>query len=246
MTQRRVALVSPADGYIGPDVARVLAKRGYNIVLGRGSTELVAELQGYGATSHSVDVDNHDPQCGPAMVAAALEHFGTYHSVFFSCGRIAVGRFTKTTPDDLHAAFAYNVEAPYNFVKAVLPTLLEQQDGQILVATSATATTPAPKASLYSATRAATTMMLRSLAFEVADSGVQVNVVGSNFMDFPAFLRGNRAETPEGRAKVEALVPMKRLGSMVEMAYFCAPFLDATSRFQTGQFFTYAGGWGNQ
>jgi NAD(P)-dependent dehydrogenase (short-subunit alcohol dehydrogenase family) len=246
MTARRVALVSPADGYIGPDVARVLADRGYDLVLGRGSAELIGELAGRGAKAVSVDMDNHDPDCGPAMVACALENFGTYHSVFFSCGRIAVGRFTKTTAEDLHAAFTYNVEAPYHFVQAVLPTLLEHGDGQILVATSATATTPAPKASLYSATRAATTMMLRSLAAEIADSGVQVNVVGSNFMDFPAFLRGNRAETPEGRAKVEAMVPMKRLGSTLEMAYFCAPFLDATSRFQTGQFFTYAGGWGHQ
>jgi NAD(P)-dependent dehydrogenase (short-subunit alcohol dehydrogenase family) len=244
MTARRVALVSPGDGYIGPDVARVLAQRGYDLVLGRGSADLVEELRGHGSTAYAVDLDNHDPACGPAIVATALEKFGTYHSVFYSSGRIAVGRFTKTTEDDLRAAFHYNVEAPYNFVQAVLPTLLKQGDGQILVATSATATTPAPKASLYSGTRAATTMMLRSLAMEIADSGVQVNVVGSNFMDFPAFLRGNRAETPEGRAKVESMVPMKRLGSTLEMAYFCAPFLDATSRFQTGQFFTYAGGWG--
>ncbi len=64
-----------------------------------------------------------------------------------------------------------------------------------------------------------------------------MNVVGTNFMDLPEFVRGNRIESPEDRARVEAMVPMKRLGSMDEVASFCATFLDGTSRFATGQFF---------
>ena len=45
------------------------------------------------------------------------------------------------------------------------------------------------------------------------------------------------------RAKVEAQVPMKRLGTMEEFASFCMPFIDGTSGFTTGQFVAYAGGW---
>jgi 3-oxoacyl-[acyl-carrier protein] reductase len=62
-------------------------------------------------------------------------------------------------------------------------------------------------------------------------------------MDFPAFLAANRATGPEGRARVEAQVPMGRLGTMEELANFAAPFVDGTSRFTTGQFVAYAGGW---
>jgi 3-oxoacyl-[acyl-carrier protein] reductase len=72
---------------------------------------------------------------------------------------------------------------------------------------------------------------------------VQVNAVGTNFMDFPGFIRANRAEDPEVRAKLEAMVPLGRLGTMEEFAAFCMPFLDGTSRFTTGQFVAYAGGW---
>lgn len=85
--------------------------------------------------------------------------------------------------------------------------------------------------------------MVRNVADEVARHGVQVNAVGTNFMDFPGFLKANRAETPEARAKVEAMVPMKRLGTMDEFAAFSAVFLDGTSGFTTGQFVPYAGGW---
>jgi 3-oxoacyl-[acyl-carrier protein] reductase len=62
-------------------------------------------------------------------------------------------------------------------------------------------------------------------------------------MDFPEFLKANRAEDAEGRARVEAQVPLGRLGTLEELAYFCAAFVDGTSRFTTGQFVAYAGGW---
>jgi 3-oxoacyl-[acyl-carrier protein] reductase len=41
----------------------------------------------------------------------------------------------------------------------------------------------------------------------------------------------------------EKQVPLRRLGRMDEFAAFCAPFLDGTSTFTTGQYVSYAGGW---
>ena len=86
-------------------------------------------------------------------------------------------------------------------------------------------------------------MLTKNVAQEIAATGVQVNAVGTNFMDFPAFLKASGATDPEVRARVEAQVPMKRLGTMQEFAAFCMAFLDGTSRFTTGQFVAYAGGW---
>ena len=83
---------------------------------------------------------------------------------------------------------------------------------------------------------------MRNVAAEVASKGVQVNAVGTNFMDFPEFLKANRVEDDES-ARVEAMVPMGRLGTLDELAHFSAPFVDGTSRFTTGQFVAYAGGW---
>ena len=70
-----------------------------------------------------------------------------------------------------------------------------------------------------------------------------MNAVGTNFMDFPEFLRATGAVDPEVRKKVEAQVPMRRLGTMEEFASFCLPYVDGTSGFTTGQFTAYAGGW---
>ncbi len=86
-------------------------------------------------------------------------------------------------------------------------------------------------------------MLVRNVAEEMAPLGIQVNALGTNFMDFPEFLRANRIVDAESRAKVEAQTPMGRLGTMEECAAMCAAFLDGTSRFQTGQFISYTGGW---
>jgi 3-oxoacyl-[acyl-carrier protein] reductase len=115
--------------------------------------------------------------------------------------------------------------------------------GQVLLITSAAAARPTPGAPLYSAARAGATMLARNVAAEVARHGVQVNAVGTNFMDFPEFLRATGATDPDVRSRIEAQVPLGRLGTMEEFAAFCLPFVDGSSRFTTGQFVAYAGGW---
>jgi 3-oxoacyl-[acyl-carrier protein] reductase len=246
MTNRRVAIVSDAASYVGPNLARVLAARGHDLVVGDPAEGLVPELEAAGATVVSVERvrDLSQPDASERLLAAAVDNFGRVDAAAAFTGRIVVGRFVRSSLDDLHTVLRGCVDAPYNFLRAVVPQMIDQGDGQILVFTSAAGGRPTPGAPLYSSARAAANMLVRNVAAEVADKGVQVNAVGTNFMDFPEFLAANRAEDPEGRARVEAQVPMGRLGTLDELANFAAVFVDGTSRFQTGQFVSFSGGWG--
>jgi 3-oxoacyl-[acyl-carrier protein] reductase len=157
---------------------------------------------------------------------------------------IVTGRFVNSTIEDLQSVERSCLEAPYHFLKAVVGPMTDQGDGQVLLITSAAGARPTPGAPLYSAARAGATMLAKNVAGEVARHGVQVNAVGTNFMDFPEFLRASgAANDPAVRAKLEAQVPLGRLGTMEEFAAFCMPFVDGSSRFTTGQFVAYAGGW---
>ena len=246
MTSRRVAIVSDAASYVGPNLARVLAARGHDLVVGDPADGLVGELEAMGATVASVTGvrDLAKPESAQQLLAAALERFGRVDAAAAFTGRIVVGRFLRSSVDDLHAALTGCVDAPYNFLRTVVPQMVEQGDGQVLVFTSAAGGRPTPGAPLYSSARAAANMLVRNVAEEVAGKGVQVNAIGTNFMDFPEFLKANRAEDADGRARVEAQVPMGRLGQLDELAHFSAAFVDGTSRFQTGQFVSFSGGWG--
>jgi NAD(P)-dependent dehydrogenase (short-subunit alcohol dehydrogenase family) len=242
---KRVAIVSDASSYVGPQMARVLAERGHDLVIGDPEAGLVDELTAAGAAVEVVEGVRNlaKPESSDRLVQAALDRFGRIDSATAFTGRIVVGRFLRSTLEDMQAATAGCIDAPYLFLRAVMPVMVDQGDGQALVFTSAAGARPTPGAPLYSAARAGANMLVRNVADEVARHGVQVNAVGTNFMDFPGFLAANRAEDPEGRARVEASVPLGRLGTLEELAQFAAVFVDGTSRFTTGQFVAYAGGW---
>lgn len=241
----RVAIVSDGAGYVGPHLARRLAQSGHDVVVGDAAGALVDELRATGAEVEVVEGVRNlaDPSSSERLVQSALSRFGRIDAAAAFTGRIVVGRFLRSTLDDMRAALAGCVEAPYNFLRAVVPVMVEQGEGQVLVFTSASGARATPGAPLYSAARAGANHLVRNVAAEVAGQGVQVNAIGTNFMDFPEFLAASRAEDPEGRARVEAQVPMGRLGQLEELAHFAMPFLDGQSRFTTGQFVAFAGGW---
>jgi 3-oxoacyl-[acyl-carrier protein] reductase len=242
---RRVAVLNDAKRYVGPELARLLAARGHDLVVGDATEALVDELGALGAAVEVVrgTFDVADPGNADRLVAAGIERFGRIDAAVSFGGVIVTGRFTDSTADDLARAVRGCLEAPYHFLKAVTEPMLAQGSGQVLVITSAAGARPTPDAPLYSSARAAANMLVRNVAGEVASRGLQVNAVGTNFMDFPDFLRATGADDPAVRAVVEGMVPMRRLGTMAEFASFCMPYVDGTSGFTTGQFVAYAGGW---
>ena len=243
--QRRVALVNETGGYVGPALARQFAQRGHDLVVGNPSEELVAELEALGATVVAVDGARNlaKPEAAPKLVDAALEHFGKLDAAVAFTGQIIPGNFMDSGLEDLQRLMSGCLEGPYHFLKAAAAPMIEAGSGQIVLITSATAARPTRGAPLYSSVRAGATMMARNLADEIATTGVQVNALGTNFMDFPEFHAAVGSDDPAVRAEVEKQVPLGRLGQMPEFASFCRVFLDGTSTFTTGQYISYAGGW---
>jgi 3-oxoacyl-[acyl-carrier protein] reductase len=242
---RRVALVADAGRYVGPALARELARRGHDLVVSNPADGLVAELEAGGAAVEVVDRAHNvaRPESAPALVAAALERFGRLDAAVAFSGTIIGGRFASSSIDDLRTLVTGCLEGPYHFLKAVTEPMVAAGSGQVVLITSAAGARPTPGAPLYSAVRAGATMLARNVADELARTGVQVNALGTNFMDFPEFHDAVGSHDPEVRKVVEAQVPMRRLGTVEEFASFAMAFLDGTSGFATGQFVSYSGGW---
>ena len=242
---RRVAVVAGAGFYVGPSLARLLAAREHALVLGDPRPELVDELRAQGADVVVVEGTRNleQPEASQRLADAALERFGRIDSATMASGQIVTGRFLRSTVDDYRSVIEGCMIAPYHFLSAFVAPMVERGEGQVLVITSASGARPTPGAPLYSSARAGASHLVRNVADEVARNQVQVNAVGTNYMDFPEFRRATGADDPAVRAKIESQVPMGRLGTMDEFAHFCMPFIDGSSRFTTGQFVSYAGGW---
>jgi NAD(P)-dependent dehydrogenase (short-subunit alcohol dehydrogenase family) len=242
---RRIALVHNTNFFVGPALARLLADRSHDLVVGDPAPGLVDELEELGAAVEVVaGVANlSDPAKSATLVSAGLDRFGRIDAATAFTGQVVTGSFADSSPEDLDAVYDGCMRAPYHFLKAVIPVMVDQGDGQLLMLTSAAGARPTRNAAVYSAARAGANMLVKNVAAEVAGHNVQVNAVGTNFMDFPEFRRASGADDPAVRERIEAGVPQKRLGTVEECAAFCAVFLDGTSRFTTGQFVPYAGGW---
>ena len=244
-SNRRVALVADASVYVGPSLAREFARRGHDLVVGDPAPGLVEELGALGATVEVVEGVRNlaEPTSAASLTDAALERFGKLDAAVAFTGQIIPGKFVDSSVEDLRTLMTGCIEAPYQFLKAVTEPMVAAQGGQIVLITSATAARPTPGAPLYSSVRAGATMLARNVASEIAASGVQVNALGTNFMDFPEFHAAAGTDDPKVRALFEAAVPMGRFGTVEEFASFAIAFLDGTSTFTTGQFVGYAGGW---
>lgn len=245
MTSRRVALINDGSFYVGPPLAKRLAESGHDIVIGNPADGLLEELESLGAKAVGVDDvrDLSKPETAPTLVAAAMKAFGRIDCAVMSSGLIVTGSLVKSSREDLDKVYSGCVVAPYEFLKAVLPVMVDQKGGQVLVITSASGSRPTPGAPLYSSMRAGATMMAKNAAQEMARHNVQVNSVGTNYMDFPEFRRASGADDPEVRKKIESQVPLGRLGRLDEFAHFCLPYLDGRSTFATGQYVSFSGGW---
>jgi len=255
---RPVALITMATGYVGPALARALATSGFDLVLHGpdddgptfGTEEsfevqlpVLDELGAAVEVVTRVDVATRDGNA--ALVSRALDRFGRIDSACLVTGAIVVGPFLNITDEQWGRVKTANLDMVYHGLQAVLPTMIEARSGQIVVFTSATGGRPEPMVSIYGGTRAGANGIVRAVGLEHAGDGVQVNAVGTNYMDFPGFLLATGAGSdPDRRAAIEAQVPMRRLGTMDELAAFTSGLLDGTSRFQTGQFFDFSGGWG--
>lgn len=245
MTTRRVALINDGSFYVGPPLAKRLAESGHDIVIGNPANGLIHELESLGVNAVGVDNvrDLAQPETASALVNAAMSVFGRIDCAAMSSGLIVTGSLVKSSREDLDKVYSGCVVAPYEFLKAVLPVMVEQRSGQVLVITSASGSRPTPGAPLYSSMRAAATMLAKNAAQEMARHNVQVNSVGTNYMDFPEFRRATGADDPDVRKKIESQVPLARLGTLDEFAHFCLPYLDGRSTFATGQYVSFSGGW---
>lgn len=253
---RPVALITMANGYVGPALARTLASRGFDLVLqGAPQTgnmagiemslgDLVPQLESIGASVHTVtDIDLTTADGNHALVASALDRFGRIDSACLVTGVIVVGKFLDMTVEQWERIKRTNLDMVFHGLQAVLPPMVEAMSGQVVVFTSATGARPEPMVSIYGGTRAGANGIVRAVGLEHAADGVQVNAIGTNYMDFPGFLTATGADDPDRRRRIEAQVPMKKLGTMEELASFTSVLLDGTNRFQTGQFFSFSGGW---
>jgi len=252
----RTAVITDTQLNIGPYLARKMAALNYNLVIADVLEGLPEELRSLGAADVVVvpgleqEGPNNESKPGSLqkVVDAAMDRFGGFDSAFI---RTAVhapqGDILNTDAEGLMVHYEQNLLAVMYGLQAVLPPLVAAGAGQVVVQTSATGEKPQPTLMAYSTMRAAANMMCRCAAMTVAPDGVCVNVIGTNFMNYPGFWgAANPANDPAVTEAVLDTIPMGRLGETAEAAHLALSLLDGYNMYTTGNAFPVAGGFNNE
>lgn len=170
----KVAVVTGASRGIGRAVVDELLTEGVLVVAGARD---VTSLRGV-ADLCAVTVDLATPEGPGLLLDAAVSAHGGVDFVVNNLGdlRLHFGGFTSITDEDWMWAFQVNFMSTVRTIRAAIPHLIERH-GVIVNIASLNGRSPAPGAPEYSAMKAAQLNLTRSLALELAPSGVRVNAV---------------------------------------------------------------------
>jgi NADP-dependent 3-hydroxy acid dehydrogenase YdfG len=166
----RVAIVTGGSSGIGLAVGRMLAERGYDVVLNaRTADRLEAAAQEIGARCAAGD--SADPDAFAAVVAEA----GRVDLLVHSAG-VMDGTFVrKESLETFESVLRTNLTSAFVVVNAVLPAMAA--GGRMVFLSSSSAHAPQPGKSAYSASKAGLNVFAGALAKEVERDGIAVHVV---------------------------------------------------------------------
>lgn len=181
-TSRPLALVTGASSGIGADLARELARDGYDLVLVARREELMrtlaTELMQYGA--HSTIIAMNLGTClAASRLAAELASRGLREPdvLVNNAGFGDCAEFLEAEPTKLSEMLHLNVVALTELTRLLLPAMAARHQGRILLVGARSGCSSAPGAAVYNATKAYVVSLGESLAQELRGSGVTVTTL---------------------------------------------------------------------
>ncbi len=247
--QGRVVIVTGGGHGIGKAYCEGFTRSGSRVIVadidGDAAEEVARDLGKLSeAGSMSVHVDVSDEASANRMVAKTIERFGRVdvlvnNASIFATVPMSRGRIEEISLEEWDRLMAVNLKGVFLCCRAVLPQMREQKSGKIINVASGTALSGPPGRIHYVASKAGVMGFSRTLAREVGDDNIQVNILcpGSTLSEVnptEEILKMRQSNIGQ-RAIKRVQVPQDLVGGVLFMA---SPLAD----FMTGQTLVVDGG----
>lgn len=243
------ALITGGGTGIGAAIAVRLAGAGARITVAGRRPEPLRKIADGLTAAQAVPFDVTDEAAVEAGLATATENFGPVDILVNNAGAAESAPFGRTTTKTWRAMLEINLTGVFLVSRAVLPTMVERGWGRIVSIASTAGLKGYAYVAAYCAAKHGVIGMTRSLAIEVAQKGVTVNVVCPGYTE-TELLGGSVANITdktgmsedEARAQLLESNPQGRFVSPKEVAETAAWLVGPNTDAITGQAIVVAGG----
>jgi len=239
MTQRR-ALVTGGSGAIGSAIAKRLAADGYAVIVHahrrpESAEQVVEKIRADGGSASSVRFDITDGGATRHALETLLKD-GPIQVIVNNAGLHDDAPMAGMTSEQWTRVIDLSLNGFFYVTQPLLLPMIGTRWGRIVSISSLAGMTGNRGQTNYAAAKAGLHGASKSLAIELASRGITVNLVAPGLIESPATRDAFKAE------QIEALVPMKRVGTPDEVAALVSFLASQEAGYITGQIIGVNGG----
>jgi NAD(P)-dependent dehydrogenase (short-subunit alcohol dehydrogenase family) len=246
----KIAIVTGASSGIGLAITRAYLDCGADGVIAvfrrnEIPDELVKLQREYGPKLTVIHGDVAEEQTAITFTQTAIERFGKI-DIFVSNAAISIVKAIHLhTEQEWDTVINANVKSLYWASKYIIPVMIEQRSGLILVSGSISGEVGIPTQGAYAPSKGALHQMTRQMATEYAKYGIRVNAIACGTVDTPIVHESAKSSgDPEGYWKMlKDAHPIGRIASAQEVASFYAYMATDLASFFTGAILMLDGGY---
>ena len=224
----KTAIVTGGASGFGEGIVRRFVTEGARVVIadlnGEGAAQLAEEL---GASALGLEADVTSAADVDNMVSAAMDFGGGVDILVNNAGMGHTPQPLESLPEEIFdRLLQVNIKSLYRTAQCVVPIMKKAGGGAILNMASTAGVSPRPNLTWYNASKGWVITATRSMAVELAGSGVRVNALNPVAGETPMLKTFMGEDTPEIRAKFLTSIPIGRFSTPDDMgaaaAFLCS------------------------